>query len=32
MTFIIGMLTGILLTVGTSFIVASDVDKENNQF
>jgi hypothetical protein len=32
MTFIIGMFAGILLTVGTSLIVASDVDKENNQF
>jgi hypothetical protein len=32
MTFILGMLTGILLTVGTSLIVASNIDKEDNQF
>ena len=32
MTFILGMGLGILLTVGVSLIVASDIDKEDNQF
>ena len=30
MTFILGMGLGILLTIGTSFIVFSDIDKEDN--
>lgn len=32
MTFILGMGVGILLTIGTSLIVANDIDKDNNQF
>jgi hypothetical protein len=32
MTFLLGMLTGILVTIGTSLIVASDIDKDDNQF
>ena len=32
MTFILGMGLGILLTVGVSLIVVSDVDKDDNQF
>ena len=32
MTFILGMGVGILLTIGTSLIVASDIDKEDKQF
>jgi hypothetical protein len=32
MTFILGMGVGILLTIGTSLIVASDIDKDDNQF
>jgi len=30
MTFILGMGIGILLTVGVSFIVASDIDNNDN--
>lgn len=32
MTFVFGILTGILLTIGASLIVASDIDNDNNQF
>jgi hypothetical protein len=32
MTFILGMGVGILLTIGTTLIVASDIDKDDNQF
>ena len=32
MTFVLGVLVGIILTVGTSLIVASDIDKDNDQF
>jgi hypothetical protein len=32
MTFALGILVGILVTVGTAIVVASDVDKDNNQF
>ena len=32
MTFILGIGVGILLTIGTSLIVASDIDKDNEQF
>ena len=32
MTFILGMGVGILLTIGTALIVASDIDKDDNQF
>ena len=30
MTFILGMGLGILLTIGTALIVASDLDKDDN--
>jgi len=30
MTFILGMGLGILLTIGTALIVASDLDKDND--
>jgi len=30
MTFILGMGVGILLTIGTALIVASDIDKDDN--
>ena len=32
MTFILGMGVGILLTIGTSLIVSSDIDNDDNQF
>jgi hypothetical protein len=32
MTFILGILTGMLVTIGASFIIASDIDKDKNQF
>jgi|LauGreDrversion4_2_1035121.scaffolds.fasta_scaffold49853_12 hypothetical protein len=32
MTFFLGMLAGILVTVGASLVIASDIDKDNNQF
>jgi hypothetical protein len=32
MTFILGMGLGILLTIGVSLIVASNIDKENKSF
>jgi hypothetical protein len=32
MTFLLGMGLGILLTIGTSFVVAGDIDKDNKQF
>jgi hypothetical protein len=32
MTFILGVFAGILVTIGTSLIVASDIDKDKNQF
>ncbi len=32
MTFFLGILAGILVTVGASLIIASDIDKDNNQF
>ena len=32
MTFILGMGIGILLTVGVSLVVASDIDKDHEQF
>jgi hypothetical protein len=32
MTFALGVLVGILVTIGTSLIVSSDIDKDNNQF
>ncbi len=32
MTFLLGVLAGILVTIGTSLIVASDIDKDSNQF
>jgi hypothetical protein len=31
-TFTLGIALGILLTVGTSLIVASDIDKNDDQF
>ena len=30
MTFALGILVGILVTVGTAIVVASDVDKDDN--
>jgi hypothetical protein len=31
MTFLLGMLAGILMTVGASLVIAADIDNENNQ-
>jgi len=31
MTFLLGMLAGILVTVGTTLVIAADIDNENNQ-
>ena len=31
MTFFLGMLAGILVTVGTTLVIAADIDNENNQ-
>jgi len=32
MTFILGIGVGILLTIGASLLVMSDIDKDNEQF
>jgi hypothetical protein len=32
MTFIFGVLTGMLVTIGASIIFASDLDKDSDQF
>jgi hypothetical protein len=32
MTFFLGVVAGILVTVGASLVIASDIDKDDNQF